>query len=354
MDSEEKASSYYEKGIKSFENQSYREALHFFTESQKLKQTNEVQEYINKCKQKIEETKKEKENENNTESSQGEAKSNDDEECEKIIKSHDYYQILGITKEASPDEMKKAYKKMAIKFHPDKNHSSKAEEAFKKIATAYQTLSDPEKKKLFDKYGSEEEYREKVYQAHKQQYEEEEEIDPFDIFQMFMGGGIDQRTLERIRRQNRARAANAPVQNPRMMRIMGLVQLLPLVLMLLYYILPPLLEKKELYSYQISYEYPYKKTTAKHKVPFYVGNQFLEKYNGKKKELLEEEDNIEKKYLTYLNEACEENTQLKKKIEYHLKFYRKGSMTYEYYKSQLNSLDMEVCDKYVKYKDRIK
>ena len=56
MDSEEKASSYYEKGIKSFENQSYREAWHFFTESQKLKQTNEVQEYINKCKQKIEET----------------------------------------------------------------------------------------------------------------------------------------------------------------------------------------------------------------------------------------------------------------------------------------------------------
>ena len=53
-------------------------------------------------------------------------------------------------------------------------------------------------------------------------------------------------------------------------------------------------EKKEIFSYQQQYEYPYKKVTSRYKVPFYVGNEFLQKYNGKKKELLEEEKRIER------------------------------------------------------------
>jgi DnaJ-class molecular chaperone len=66
----------------------------------------------------------------------------------KIIKNNNYYEILGVTKETSNDDIKRAYKKLALKFHPDKNKSSKAEEAFKKIATAYQTLTDPKKERI--------------------------------------------------------------------------------------------------------------------------------------------------------------------------------------------------------------
>lgn len=349
MDSETKFNSFYEKGVKAFENQSFREALHFFTQIKKIKSTPEIEDYTKRCNEKIEEAKKASEASSTDDAANQNKK--DDEECEKIINSHDYYQILGITKETSNDDIKKAYKKMAIKFHPDKNHSSKAEEAFKKIATAYQTLTDPEKRKIFDKYGSEEEYREKVYQAHQQRYEEEE-IDPFDIFQMFMGGGIDPRTLERLRRQNRARG-NVQVQNPRMVKIMGLIQLLPVLMMILYYILPGLLEKKEIFSYQQQYEYPYKKVTSRYKVPFYVGNEFLQKYNGKKKELLEEEKRIESNYLDYLSESCTENKNQKKQIEYHMRFYRKGSMTYDYYEKMLKSLDLSVCDKYIEFKEKM-
>ncbi|KAL5249819.1 hypothetical protein ACHWQZ_G018592 [Mnemiopsis leidyi] len=67
----------------------------------------------------------------------------------------DYYQVLGINKGASAEEIKKAYKKSALKFHPDKNKSPGAEEKFKEIAEAFEVLSDPQKKEIYDKYGEE-------------------------------------------------------------------------------------------------------------------------------------------------------------------------------------------------------
>ncbi|XP_043094050.1 dnaJ homolog subfamily B member 1b [Puntigrus tetrazona] len=67
----------------------------------------------------------------------------------------DYYSVLGIQKGASEDEIKKAYRKQALKYHPDKNKSPGAEEKFKEIAEAYDVLSDPKKKDIYDKFGEE-------------------------------------------------------------------------------------------------------------------------------------------------------------------------------------------------------
>merc|ERR1711962_1173048 len=67
----------------------------------------------------------------------------------------DYYKILGVTKGASDDEIKKAYRKLALKYHPDKNQTAGAEEKFKEIGEAYDELSDSKKKQIYDQYGEE-------------------------------------------------------------------------------------------------------------------------------------------------------------------------------------------------------
>jgi len=80
------------------------------------------------------------------------------EECkreEKQAKKKDYYKILGVNKNSTADEIKKAYKKLAPKWHPDKNNGSEeqrlqAEKMFKDIGEAFQVLSDPKKKQMYD------------------------------------------------------------------------------------------------------------------------------------------------------------------------------------------------------------
>lgn len=67
----------------------------------------------------------------------------------------DYYSILGVSKTANDDELKKAYRKLALKYHPDKNKSKDAEEKFKEIAEAYEVLSDKKKRDIYDQYGEE-------------------------------------------------------------------------------------------------------------------------------------------------------------------------------------------------------
>ena len=68
----------------------------------------------------------------------------------------DYYQVLGVSRQSSEDEVKKAYRKLALKYHPDRNPGNKeAEESFKEAAEAYEVLRDPQKRRIYDTYGHE-------------------------------------------------------------------------------------------------------------------------------------------------------------------------------------------------------
>lgn len=107
------------------------------------------------------------------------------------MKYKDYYQILGLSKDASPKEVKKVYRKLAAKYHPDKNpDNTAAEDKFKEVNEAYQVLSDPEKRKKYDTLGANWEAHQQGQQYARQQGKGDGrtfyyEGDPADFF----GGG---------------------------------------------------------------------------------------------------------------------------------------------------------------------
>ena len=70
-----------------------------------------------------------------------------------MVTKRDYYEILGLKKTATAAEIKSAYRKMALKYHPDKNKESDAEQKFKEINEAYQVLSDEKKRQMYDQFG---------------------------------------------------------------------------------------------------------------------------------------------------------------------------------------------------------
>ena len=71
-----------------------------------------------------------------------------------MAEKRDYYEVLGVGKTATADEIKKAYRKKAVQYHPDKNPGDKAaEEKYKEAAEAYEVLSDPQKRQRYDQFG---------------------------------------------------------------------------------------------------------------------------------------------------------------------------------------------------------
>ncbi|RWW33686.1 hypothetical protein GW17_00001595 [Ensete ventricosum] len=91
-----------------------------------------------------------------------------------------YYEVLGVPKSASQDELKKAYRKAAIKNHPDKGGDP---EKFKELAQAYEVLSDPEKREIYDKYGED-----ALKEGMGGGGGGSDFHSPFDIFEQFFGG----------------------------------------------------------------------------------------------------------------------------------------------------------------------
>ncbi len=117
------------------------------------------------------------------------------------MNGEDFYEILGVAKDASDEEIRKAYRKLALKYHPDKNPDDKsAAEKFKKVAEAYQVLSDKEKRQAYDRRGMA-----GVREAGFHGYQTNEEVfaDFGDLFGDLFGGGFGGRTQTRSQRPQR-------------------------------------------------------------------------------------------------------------------------------------------------------
>jgi hypothetical protein len=103
-----------------------------------------------------------------------------------------HYRVLGVTANATESEIKKAYRKMALKLHPDKNSAPHADEAFKAVGLAYGTLSDPQKRAIYDRYGEEDPDNRGggMRPAGGMHMRPGQQHSPEEIFNMFFGGGM--------------------------------------------------------------------------------------------------------------------------------------------------------------------
>ncbi|MBN1643266.1 MAG: DnaJ domain-containing protein, partial [Dehalococcoidales bacterium] len=70
-----------------------------------------------------------------------------------MVVKRDYYEVLGVSRDASNEEIKKAFRKLAFEYHPDRNHSDGASDKFKEVNEAYEVLSDADKRSAYDRYG---------------------------------------------------------------------------------------------------------------------------------------------------------------------------------------------------------
>lgn len=211
---------------------------------------------------------------------------------QRILRTKDYYEILDVTKQATEDEVKKAYKKLALKLHPDKNHAPGSEEAFKKVSKAVQCLSDAEKKNVYDRYGDEE----RIPQQHRQHYQQDF-MTPEDLFAAFFGGGAT------FHHQGGAQRQTGDAEAPRAQ----ILQALPVLLLVVLTLLSNFASRDSgaRFSFQANNQYRNERTTASLNVPYYVTDDFDDHYAEGTRALAEFDRQVEVYQVRNLGSDCD-------------------------------------------------
>ncbi|CAD6238304.1 unnamed protein product [Miscanthus lutarioriparius] len=226
------------------------------------------------------------------------------------VKKHtrDYYQILGLEKDCSVEDVRKAYRKLSLKVHPDKNKAPGAEDAFKAISKAFQCLSDAESRKRYDLVGSDEPVthhrRASTARAYNGFYEDD--FDPDEIFRNFFFGGMAPATTRQFGQfgtfhfRTGGMHAHA-AQNSGGSTVRMLIQLLPVLLLLLLNFLP---SSEPVYSLSRSYPYEHKFQTPRG-VAYYVKmSNFEEQYPHQSTERATLERHVERDYYSIITQNC--------------------------------------------------
>eukprot|EP00794_Sanderia_malayensis_P011750 gene11750-12970_t len=247
------------------------------------------------------------------------------EAVNRVRSCKDFYDILGVDKDAGENELKKRYRKLALQFHPDKNKAPGASEAFKKIGTAFGVLSDPSKRERYDQYGEEM----GPAQTHRGRYNdfenEFEDISPEDIFNMFFGGGYPTGRVY-VHRRNRAHHHNH--NQPRQQgfhnaqdspSLYPFMQLLPILILIGFSLLSSLLVQDPPYSFQQTGNYVLPRVTERYRITYFVQKSFAESYKGDS--LRHVERKVEKDYIEKIQISCYREKQYRQEMLYQARIW---------------------------------
>ncbi|KAL6226372.1 hypothetical protein ACLB2K_000334 [Fragaria x ananassa] len=225
-----------------------------------------------------------------------------------LKKKKDYYEILGVERSCSVEDVRKAYRKLSLKVHPDKNKAPGAEEAFKSVSKAFQCLSNAENRKKYDVSGSDE----PVYERRRAPrhgggngfFYEGGDVDADEIFRnFFFGGGMAPATTQfRGFSFGQGMGAARPAEygsggfNAR-----TLIQLLPVLLILLLNFMP---SSEPVYSLSRNHPYEYRFTTERG-VNFYVKSTMFEQdYPSGSLDRARLDQQVERDYFSVLSQNC--------------------------------------------------
>ncbi|KAI2658222.1 hypothetical protein H4Q32_016236 [Labeo rohita] len=206
------------------------------------------------------------------------------EAVRRIKQCKNYYEILGVQKDASEDDLKKAYRKLALKFHPDKNHAPGATEAFKAIGNAYAVLSNVEKRRQYDQFGEERSGTgRRSSQANDTHFEAD--ISPEDLFNMFFGGGFPSSNVHMYSNgRMRFNQNHGERGEHRGGGLALLMQLMPILILVIVSALSQMMVTNPPYSlsFRPSAGHTHKRVTENLGVTYYVNERFTQDYSGMK------------------------------------------------------------------------
>lgn len=226
-----------------------------------------------------------------------------------IRRKKDYYEILGLEKACGVDDIRKSYRKLSLKVHPDKNKAPGSEEAFKKVSTAFQCLSVDENRKQYDLVGSDEpvyERRTTSRGAHHHgfrngfYYDGDVDVDADEIFRNFFFGGMNPGATTQFTGFRFGPDMGAPAGNSSG-GMRTLIQLLPVLLILLLNFLP---SNEPIYSFSRTYGYEHRLSTPKGVNFFVKSANFEQDYPINSPERSHLEEKIEHEYISILSHNC--------------------------------------------------
>lgn len=242
-----------------------------------------------------------------------------------ISKLTNYYEILSLSRTATDSDIKTAYRRLAVKFHPDKNRAPEAEEAFKLVSAAYQCLSDIKKREHYDRFGEDETRRSSSSSMpNPQHYSRDQDISPEEIFNMFFnmqtGRSYGNRRVFNTFRHRPDRTnqhsddGGESRQFSMSANLMQFAHFLPLLLLFLVSIIgSPSSSEDTPYSLQRTEIYSQQRITDTSNLPYYVQNSFSYRYARDKRALFMVESMVERDYVKHYSETCERERAARKR-----------------------------------------